>query len=74
MDRPDDQLTCRHWMPGPTGGCGLGLFGGRPSAGTCRRCDVREPVVRLSTSVGPSGAVPAGYTPERDQYADRCCS
>ena len=27
-------MTCRHWR----GGCSLGLYGGRPSPGVCRRC------------------------------------
>ena len=27
-------MTCRHWKDG----CTLGLYGGRPSPGVCRRC------------------------------------
>lgn len=41
-------VNCKHWTPGGTtdgGTCGLGLFGGTPSAGVCGRvCDRREPI------------------------------
>jgi hypothetical protein len=35
-------VNCKHWSDcGITNGgcCGLNLYGGRPSEGTCRRCD-----------------------------------
>jgi hypothetical protein len=60
-------IECYHYQPWTkTGGkCLVGLYGGKPSHGTCERCDLKNAEI-------PEGHVIATVTRNKDKTCPTC--